>query len=285
MGNALRRLRGESQKNFAKLLESFAGKYSSWEVWKDFVTMSAISISNIVDTLHREQREKQYLACAEKYSEKELAIFPQMLYEVIAELERDPNQDFLGELFMALNLGNEWKGQFFTPYSVCRAMAAMTFSGDTPGRIEQQGWVSVNDPACGAGALLIAFANECAAQKVNYQTSVLFVAQDIDFIAGCMCYIQLSLLGCPGYVVIGDSLCHPATSLDPRGLIPCDNSNVWYTPFYFRPEWHWRRFGAQINMLCKTTVPLTEAEKPRAEPPRLAEPPLTETETGQLTLF
>ncbi len=281
MGNALRHIRGESQKNFAKLFESFGGKYSSWEVWKDFVTMTAISISNIVDTIHREQREKQYLACAEKYSEKELAIFPQMLCEVIAGLEQNPNQDFLGELFMSLNLGNEWKGQFFTPYSVCRAMAAMTFSGDSPDRIERQGWVSVSDPACGAGALLIAFANECAAQKINYQTSVLFVAQDIDFIAGCMCYIQLSLLGCPGCVVIDDSLCHPSTSYDSRGLIPKDGTNVWYTPFYFSNIWHWRKIGAQLDLLCRTETPTENAPQPE----RVAEPELSEAEHGQLSLF
>ena len=69
-----------------------------------------------------------------------------MLLEVVAELERDPEQDFLGELFMALGLGNEWKGQFFTPYSVCRAMSAMTYAPDMTARIEKQGWISVNDP-------------------------------------------------------------------------------------------------------------------------------------------
>lgn len=67
-----------------------------------------------------------YRSRAEKYSAKELEVFADMLLEVVAELERDPEQDFLGELFMALGLGNEWKGQIFTPYSVCRAMSAMT---------------------------------------------------------------------------------------------------------------------------------------------------------------
>ena len=38
-----------------------------------------------------------------------------MLAEVVADLEHNPDQDFLGELFMALDLGNEWAGQFFTP--------------------------------------------------------------------------------------------------------------------------------------------------------------------------
>ena len=117
--------------------------------------------------------------------------------------------------------------------------------------LETKGWISVSDPACGAGALLIAFANECLSQHINYQTTVLFVAQDIDFLAGCMCYIQLSLLGCPGYVVIDDSLVHPAVIYDEHGLIPKDSSNVWYTPMYFRDVWHWRRLFAQIDM--KTT--------------------------------
>ena len=206
MGNALRHVRGESQKNIVRFIEGLSGKYSRWDIWQDFIIMSAIAIANTMGGPQAKAREEMYRSRAEKYSAKELEVFADMLLEVVAELERDPEQDFLGELFMALGLGNEWKGQFFTPYSVCRAMSAMTYAPDMTARIEKQGWVSVNDPACGAGALLLAFANECRRQHINYQTSVLFVAQDIDFLAGCMCYIQLSLLGCPGYVVIDDSL-------------------------------------------------------------------------------
>lgn len=203
------------------------------------------------------------------------------LFEVVAEMERNPDQDFLGELFMALELGNEWKGQFFTPYDVCRAMSAITYGKDVPERIQSQGWVSVNDPACGAGALLIAFANECRRKDINFQTSVLFVAQDIDFLAGCMCYIQLSLLGCPGYVVIDDTLLRPSTSYDPHGLIPKDGPNVWYTPMYFRDVWHWRRIWAQTDLLLRAPVMAAVDEKPAAPPAE----PFGETKSGQLTLF
>ena len=38
-------------------------------------------------------------------------------------------------------------------------------------------------------------------------------------------------------------------------------------------------------MLCRTAVPLVEAEETHQEPLHLVEPPLAETETGQLTLF
>lgn len=100
-----------------------------------------------------------------------------------------------------------------------------------------------------AGATLIAFANECRRQGVNYQTSVLFAAQDIDYIVGMMCYLQLSLIGAAGYVEITNSLTKPTLCVDPRGLIPRPGANVWYTPMYFRQEWHFRRVWAQLDRL------------------------------------
>lgn len=287
MGKAARRVRGEEQKTIVKLIDGLTGRYSGWEIWQDFIIMSAISIARTMGGPYQNSREKEYLARASKYSAQEIEVFAQMLSEVVDSLEQNPDQDFLGDLFMALGLGNEWAGQFFTPYSVCRAMAGMTYGDDLKDKIEKQGWVSVNDPACGAGALLIAFANECRrpGKDINYQTSVLFVAQDIDFLAGMMCYIQLSLLGCPGYVVIGDTLAHPSTSYDARGLLPAGGSNVWYTPMYFRDVWHWRRIWVQMDMMCKSAAPLGKAKEPAPEPPAIVEQTLVETKTGQLTLF
>lgn len=287
MGKAIRRVRGEAQKTIVKLMDGLTGRYSGWEIWQDFIIMSAISIANAVGGPHKDAREKEYLTRAGKYSAKEIEVFSQMLYEVVADLERDPDQDFLGELFMALDLGDEWKGQFFTPYSVCRAMAAMSYGNDFRAKIDQHGWVSVNDPACGAGALLIAFANECRrpGNDINYQTSVLFVAQDIDFLAGCMCYIQMSLLGCPGYVVIADSLAKPSTSYDPRGLLPVDGSQVWYTPMYFRDIWQYRCLGARMDLLFREAVEQAPEEIPVPAPPLEPAHQLAETKTGQLSLF
>lgn len=286
MRNALRHIRGESQKNIIRLIEGLSGRYNRWDIWQDFIIMSATAIANTMGGPQVKAREELYRSHAERYSAKELEVFADMLFEVVAELERDPEQDFLGELFMALGLGNEWKGQFFTPYDVCRAMSAITSSPEVLAKdIQQRGWVSVNDPACGAGALLIAFANECRRQNINYQTSVLFVAQDIDFLAGCMCYIQLSLLGCPGYVVIDDSLLRPATSYDAHGLLPKDGPQVWYTPMYFRDVWHYRRIGAQMDILFRNAVEQVPADPPAPAAPPEQPQPLAETKTGQLTLF
>lgn len=284
MGKAVRRVRGESQKKIIKTMESLTGRLSLWEIWQDFIIMSAISIANTIDPPFREDREQTYLERARKYSKQELDAFAEMLAEVVIALDNNPDQDFLGELFMSMELGNEWKGQFFTPYSVCKMMATITYGNDLQNEIEKQGWVSVNDPACGAGALLIAFANECRrpGKEINYQTSVLFVAQDIDYLAGMMCYIQMSLLGCPGYVVIADTLTKPSTSIDKRGLIPVPGSNVWYTPMYFRDVWHWRRIFVQLDEMIPEPAPRDDAEEP-TPPENVVE--TIEVAGGQLALF
>lgn len=279
------RLRGEAHKYIAKQIDGLSNRYSKWEVWQDFIIMSAVSIANVFHGPYWDEREKMYMDRVSKYSSKEAAVFAELLSEVVLDMERDSEQDFLGELFMGLELGNKWKGQFFTPYTICRAMSAMTYGEDLAVKIERQGWVSVNDPACGAGATLIAFANECRrpGKDVNYQTSVLFVAQDIDFLAGCMCYIQLSLMGCPGYVVIDNTLTNPSLSYDKRGLIPVDGPNVWYTPMYYSTIWQLRRTWALMDMQFQTAGEILPEETPPPAPKQDVKYSIKKN--GQLSLF
>lgn len=313
MRSVTRNVEKGHQKQFSKLFDSLCGRYTRWEVWSDWVTMAAIAISNAVDKVHAEEREKTYMNIVSKYKPKEVQVFAEMFALIVEGIGENPDQDFLGELYMVLELGNKHAGQFFTPYSVCRMTAAVTID-ETQAKIDDQGFVSVSDPACGAGALLVAFANECRKYDINYQTSVLFVGQDIDYIVGMMCYIQLSLLGCAGYVFIGNTFTNPATAYDRRGLIPYDKGNVWYTPFYFREVWHWRRIAAQMDMMFSAPIakkanespskptetadnkipaqPKKRARKavatpvmPTEEPKAEQENVFSETKTGQLTFF
>lgn len=105
-------------------------------------------------------------------------------------------------------------------------------------RIERDGWISANDPACGGGATLIALADALIQRKVNYQQTVFFVGQDINATTALMCYIQLSMLGCAGYVIIGDTLRAPDTASAP---VAPEGANVWKTPMYYDTVWAIRR--------------------------------------------
>lgn len=104
---------GDSQKNIIRMMDSVSARHSKWEVWNDFIVMSAISIANTFKGPYREEREERYLSLAGKYSGKELETIAAIFAEVVEAIDADPEQDFLGELFMALGLGNKWNGQFF----------------------------------------------------------------------------------------------------------------------------------------------------------------------------
>lgn len=287
--------KNEHRMEFIKLFDSMCGKRSRYEVWQDFVLLTAIEISNAVDSVNREARTKTYSTVAAKYTEAEKEPFAAMLAHIILGMEEDPNQDFLGELYMKLNLGNECAGQFFTPYNICKMMAMVT-AQNTKTNVEENSFVGVNDPACGAGATLIAFANLLREEGVNYQQHCLFVGQDLDYTVACMCYIQLSLLGCPGYVVIGDTLAHPVISHDKRGLFPVetDEYEIWYTPMFYHEIWQLRRAFAQVELVCRHTAGASAETQPleASAPPEISAEPMPEyailhddMENGQLTFF
>ena len=57
----------EACSEIIKGLKSLGSKYSTWSVFEDWLKCCSISISNSVDYIHREQREKEYLEIIKKY--------------------------------------------------------------------------------------------------------------------------------------------------------------------------------------------------------------------------
>lgn len=239
MNRITKQATNDFEKQFLEKFNFLCQSRSNWQVWTDFITVSAITLANSIDKTSeiRDEREKEYENCIKRLGGVDIPA--EMFSIVVLALEENPEQDFLGSMFMKLGLGNHWKGQFFTPYNVCKMMSEIN-SINIEKQISEKGWVSVNDPACGAGATLISIANILKDYKINYQNHALFVAQDIDRVAGMMCYIQLSLLGCAGYVVIADTLCNPLTGnvLRPN---PNENQEIWFTPMYISNVWRLRR--------------------------------------------
>lgn len=242
-----------AEKDFLKLFDKLAYSRNAWQVWEDLMTAMACSISNAVDRTPDKfkRREEQYERSIKNLGGVEIPA--QMLGIITMALEQDPDQDFLGKLYMNLNLGNHWKGQFFTPYNVCRMMAEMNFGVGVQEEIRQKGYVSVCDPCVGAGAMLMASANAMRRAGVNYQTNAVFVGQDIDRIAAMMAYIQISLIGCSGYVIMGNSLTNPPTG---HVLFPqeTEGQEVWITPLFMHDTWEMRRTKKLLLGLFGGTV-------------------------------
>lgn len=58
MGSDVRHVRGEAQKELVKKFEVFSSNgRSRWQVWSDWITMSAIAVSNATDQSHFDERE------------------------------------------------------------------------------------------------------------------------------------------------------------------------------------------------------------------------------------
>ena len=250
-----------SEKEFLGVFEQLCYSRSAWQVWADLISAIACSLSNAVDRTpeHFEQREKEYAQCISRLGSVEAPA--KILSILVMALENNPEQDFLGKMYMNLNLSNHWKGQFFTPYNLCKMMSAIAV-GDLDAQIEKQGFISVCDPACGAGATLIAAANTMKESKYTFQNHVLFVGQDIDRITGMMCYIQLSLLGCAGYVCIGNTLINPITG---HVLFPQEKEGqeMWYMPMFQSQIWSMRRFIKKMGNTSGTVDTQKTVEKER----------------------
>lgn len=93
-------------------MDKFAFRYSRWQVWNDFLSLSAISLANVVPTPEKQEREENYRSIINSYREEEREIFSRMLGIVVLALEENPEQDFLGSLYHHLELHQEQKGQF-----------------------------------------------------------------------------------------------------------------------------------------------------------------------------
>lgn len=190
---------------FVKMFEKTSRGQSYYEHWVAFTSTFAAFIAtasmNQCDWLvDRAEASMGAVLC----SREEMG----QLHEACVEaFEAEPGQDLLGAAYMQLGIGSKENGQFFTPYHLSKMMAAMGVSKDVAEReIEGHGYLTVNDPAAGGGATLIAAANVLREWGINYQRKALFIAQELSEMTALSCYIQMSLLGMPGVVLIGDTM-------------------------------------------------------------------------------
>lgn len=92
-----------------------------------------------------------------------------------------------------------------------------------PDTIDENKKLSLCEPTCGSGGMVIAAAQVLQEKGINYQRVLDVVCQDLDWTAVYMCYVQLSLLGVKAIVAQGNTLSEPYTANHPK-------EKVFYTP-------------------------------------------------------
>ena len=189
---------------FLKQLPKVASSYDPHTIFGDVCRMSAIALQSALSMRNGEKEalEAEYQIYAARYG-KDGTERISHLFALVVEALEFRRSDFLGHVYEELNATKKGWGQFFTPDSVSRMMARCTMPGE--GAIEPGRIITLSDPACGAGALLIEAAEAFIANG-GRQGDILLYANDIDTTATDIAYIQFSLLGYPAIVSRMDSL-------------------------------------------------------------------------------
>ncbi len=210
-------------KEFTAKLQSLDRSKRTYDVFRDFLILSTCALAQ---PFYRSDKiEQKYLETVNKYTKKQAEEFSQLLAFLIDALT-EKHQDFLGQVYMQLKLGNSVNGQFFTPYNISQFMAEINFT-EVEEKLEEQEFITLSDPCCGSAGMIISFAETMKNKGYNYQNQLFVEVIDIDEMCFMMAYIQLSLYGIPARVMLGDTLAYKF-------------SQIIYTPMYFINGFSWR---------------------------------------------
>ena len=206
----------EARRRFITVFGDTARNLRRWEVFSDFITLAASEL-DMARIRTPENIERSREICA-KYSESDICNLHELFGLMVCALEAKFH-DFLGAIFMELELGDDRNGQYFTPYNV-QSLLARLLMPDIDETIRREGFVTVSDPASGAAGMIVAYAELLLEAGYNPSEQMFGSCIDIDPIAADMAFIQLSLLGIPAEVVTGNTL-------------TMQFNRVRYTPVYY----------------------------------------------------
>ena len=287
-------MKTSANNEISKLLGSIHD-HDHYTVIRDFFELSAISIRNNFDFGPEHANfEKRYMEIAQGYKKEYLEGFATALGMLGKKIQdavngNAPFADWAGEIYMDSGTSNGRAGQFFTPYHVSHLMARSILERDEVlGRIgkDPDDVITIYEPTCGAGGLIVASIDVLKGYGVNYAWNVFVDCGDIDSRCVHMTYVTLSLLGVPAVVRLGDALM-------------MEYRQTWFTPAYMMAWPHFKKQIGRGNYPNSATVPKSTdpQEKPQEaapEPPKeepkelataVAETVPTMDANGQYSLF
>ena len=183
--------------DFRKILERISHRHDTRRVFDAFVRLSACALA-------AQTREAEYLEEAKRWEKPDLDSFAEAFAALVSQMEARPFEDLIGGYYMEFALsskGQQWNGEFHTPKPICDLMARMTL-GDMES-LPADGPITVCEPACGAGAMILSVAQACP-PEVRRRLRV--TAMDINRTACDMAFVNTTLWGVPTRVIHGNSL-------------------------------------------------------------------------------
>lgn len=205
----------QARKEFIKLIHSGDYSRSMYDKFSDMLELGYCAYAKLMafSSERADALEERYMKVVDRYRKNEREL--EMIREVYPKLigmtwnaVQEGGVDFLGAVSSELEILNSHIGQFFTPWSLTRMMAKMIIgSGEgIPEVIEGNGFITIGEPASGAGGMVLAAADEVQALGYDPGQHMLVHAVDASPMCFKMTYLQLSFRGVPALVVHGNSL-------------------------------------------------------------------------------
>lgn len=190
----------------AKLITGMATRHSVYDAFRDTVEAGFHAFAKIsAPPTARDAHEDAYMRTIGRWPKDVVRQTMPAVHGLAMRALNEGGVDFWGCLAGELGSLNTHLGQFFTPYDLCRLSAAITL-GDSPFEGRTRRYITVAEPACGSGAMLLAAADHLCGLGYNPADALWVDATDVSPLAYHMCYLTLTCAGVPGVVRLGNSL-------------------------------------------------------------------------------
>jgi hypothetical protein len=192
---------------FVKVLNGIDQSKSRTEVFADFCELSYCALAKVAcpSEEQRDALEQQYMGVVARYRNKDdVRKMPELLAFALEAIHVG-GMDFLGAVAGELGVLDARLGQFFTPYHVSRMMAEISLT-DVANTIEANGFVTVSEPAVGAGGMVIAVADVIEGLGFDPACHLWVEATELSHTTYYMGFIQINARGVAGKITCGNSL-------------------------------------------------------------------------------
>jgi hypothetical protein len=264
------------QNDFVEMFKDFAQFRNPHTIFGHFIEIAAIELwqpfCRFVNPQQFETNKQTYQNILSQYKDDEKDTLVRLLAFMVEGMEYNQEHgggDWLGEVFHKLELHNKNTSQFFTPFHLSLLLGKINFDTNLENEIKERGFMTLNDPCCGAGSLILGFTQVMEEAGYNYQQKLLVVANDLDSVAANMAYIQLSLNGIAAIVSQQNTL----------------TQEIYWTkitPMYFTNEWQSKIKTASLVNKMKFLLKNVNQNNIETENEPVLIP---STESKQLTFF